>query len=124
MTPEDEVRVAFNALRKALMTCNAAGLEELYHDDYRGFNIRGGVDGRELVLQTFKPGGVKLEKYDVKEMDIKVINNVGMVTGRGYISGSYGDHKFEHHVRFLDIFIREAPNWYYYMSQATEIKNP
>lgn len=121
MKKESELLETFNSIKEALMTNNTNVLTALYSKDYRGFNLSGGIEKRDLVLEVYKPGGAILNKFDVNDLDIKVIGNVGIVTGRGYISGVYENTTFEHNVRFLDIYVRKASKWQYYMSQATEI---
>ena len=121
MKSEDEVLRSFDSIRKALMSNDVSSLETLFAHDYRGFNLRGGVDNRDLILQAYQPGNVKLDTFDVEEKRVEVIGDVGIVTGCGYLHGSYGGETWEHHIRFLDIFINREGRWLYYLSQGTEI---
>ncbi len=121
MGKESELLNTFNSVKEALMTNNTNVLKSLLSKDYQGNNLRGDIENRALVLEAYKPGGVILNRFDVNDLDIKVIGNVGIITGRGYISGVYENVVFEHDVRFLDIYVRKVSKWQYYMSQTTEI---
>lgn len=121
MNPEDEVRQAFDVIRTCLMSNDVSLLKTLFAHDYRGFNLRGGVDNRDLIIQAYQPGCVRLDTFDVEDLQVEVIGDVGMVTGQGYLHGSYEGETWEHNIRFLDIFINRKNRWLYYLSQATEI---
>jgi len=121
LKPEDEVLRSFDMIRKALMSNDVSSLGMLFAHDYRGFNLRGGVDSRDLILQVYQPGNVTLDTFDVEDIRVEVVGDVGMVTGCGYLHGSYDGETWEHHLRFLDIFVNREGRWLYFLSQATEI---
>ena len=52
----------------------------------------------------------------------ETVNNIGLITGKGIISGKYQAFEFNHIVLFTDIFKLVDGNWKYYKSQVTEIK--
>jgi len=110
-------------LKTALFECDETKLKELISDDYQGFSLNGTVENKEIILQTFKPGEIKLTKYATEDIQCEVINNLGIITGKGCIKGIYGEHKFQHTVLFTDIYKFINDNWQYYRSQVTEIKS-
>lgn len=110
-------------LKKALFECDEKKLKELISDDYQGFSLNGTVENKEIILQNFKPGGIKLTKYATKDTQCEVINDLGIITGKGKIEGIYGKYKFQHEVLFTDIFRYINNKWQYYRSQVTEIKS-
>jgi Domain of unknown function (DUF4440) len=121
MSKENEVLRAFRAVKDALMGNDVETLSELFAEDYRGFNLGGGVDSRALVLEAYQPGSVKLEKAETQELNVEVIGEVGIVSGTAYLCGHFGDHFFEHDFRFMDVFVLRDGKWVYYLSQGTEI---
>jgi|SRR3989339_640246 len=112
---------AFEELKEALKNCNSSKLEKIISDDYSGFGLQGTIENKENILHHFKPGGIKLSRYDVEDLKYEVLDNVGLVSGRGIIAGSYGVYEFNHKVLFTDIFKYTGGVWKYYKSQATEI---
>ena len=122
MTEKEQVLGTFNAINNALMSNDTKALKELIAENYRGFNLRGGVEGKELILEAYKPGGVRLHQLDVKDVVVEVIGDVGIVTRQGYISGDFGAHNFAHNVRSLEIYVKRGSKWKYYISHVTEIE--
>ena len=110
-------------LRKALLECDVNKLEEIISDDYQGFSLNGTVENKEIILQNFKPGCVNLTKYVTKDIQCEVINNLGIISGKGSIVGNYGKHIFQHEVLFTDIYKFVNDKWQFYRSQVTEIKS-
>lgn len=124
MDKKSELLETFYSIINALMTNNTNVIAALFSEDYRCFNLNGDIENRDLVLEVYKSGGVVLKKFDVKDLDITILGDVGIITGQGYISGVYESSTFEHSLRFLDVFIYRESKWQYFMSQNTEIAQP
>jgi ketosteroid isomerase-like protein len=121
MTGRKEILDVFNQLRDALISCDQDSLQRIYAEDYKGFNIRGEEETRDLVFRYYRPGGVQLSRYETSDLDVRVVGETGIVTGLGKIEGSYEGYTFTHSLRFMDIFIHRDGRWQYYLSHATEI---
>jgi len=115
--------IAFEELKNALRACNLGKLEEIILEDYRGFSLHGTIEIKDDILMYFKPGYIKLSKYKVLEVEYEVFSEIGIVSGKGVIEGSYEEHKFKHKVIFVDIFKYENDNWRYFKSQVTETQS-
>jgi hypothetical protein len=113
---------AFEELKNALRACNVEKLEEMIHDDYRGFSLNGTIEVKDDILTYFKPGGIKLSTYEASEVEYEVFSVIGIVSGRGFITGVYEEYKFQHQVLFIDIFKYVNDKWRYFKSQVTEIQ--
>ena len=124
MSNEKNVLSVFKELRAAIMECNQKELDRIISDDYQGFSLNGTVEDKELILQTFKPGLIKISKYAVEDIECEVSNHFAILTGKGKIEGKYGESEFRHEVLFTDIFKYVNQSWQYYKSQATEIQSP
>jgi len=112
---------AFQAVRRALLSCDVESLRDLYDEEFRSHTVQGGVEGRAAVLEAYEPGGVRLDVFEVEELAAEVFGQVGLLTGLGSVSGSYDKTEFRHRVRFVDIYLWRAGRWRYYFSQSTEI---
>ena len=121
MGAEKAVQEAFDGIKEALMSNDIQAIEERFDDAYCGQNLRGGVEDRDVVIEAYRPGNVKLTTYDVKECKIEVFREIALISGTAYLAGKYEDIDFEHHLRFIDIFIHRQSGWKYYLSQGTEI---
>jgi len=123
MSKEKQVLSVFEELREALIDCNESKLARLISNDYQGFSLNGTIENKEIVLQAYKPGCVKLSKYTVEDIKCEVSSDFGIITGKGRIEGRYDEYDFHHEVLFIDIFKFINERWQYYKSQATEIKS-
>jgi len=111
----------FDNLRNALISCDVDTLKELIADDYCGFDPQGNPQDLSMTLEAYQPGGVKLDRYDVEDMKTHVIDNVGILTGKGQISGTFSGSEFEDHLRFLDIYVFRSGQWQLFLSQTTPL---
>lgn len=121
MPDEQEVITCFNRFRDALMACDTATLDELLADDYRGYSLRGEAEGREVILDAYRPGVTSLEQWEVSDLEVAVFPPVGIVTGTGYVAGNWKGIPWSHDLRFCDIFLKRDGDWCLYLSQATPI---
>ena len=112
---------AFHAVREALLSNDTESLRDLYDEDFRSHSTRGEVEGREAVLEAFKPGGIRLEMFEIEDLAVETIGDVGLLTGLGSMSGRSGNAEFRHRVRFVDVFLRRDGRWRYHFSQSTEV---
>ena len=60
MSKEKQLVSVFEELREALFECNQSKLIELVSDEYQGFSLNGTIENKEIVLQTYKPGSIKV----------------------------------------------------------------
>ena len=121
MRNEKTLLSAFEELKNALTECDEDRLDEIISDDYQGFSLHGTIENKEIILQSFKPGSIKLTKYNTNDIHYEVTNNLGIITDKGSIEGIYDESKFQHEVLFTDIFKYVNDKWKYYKSQVTEI---
>ena len=121
MRNEKTLLSAFDELKNALIECDESKLDEIISDDYQGFSLHGTIENKEIIIQSFKPGNIALTKYTTSDIHSEVSNEIGIISGKGYIEGVYGEFKFQHEVLFTDIFKFVNDRWKYYKSQVTEI---
>ena len=122
MDSKKELLSLFENFKQALLHCDSDALRQMIAEDYRGFDPQGQPQGRDTILEAYRPGGVKLDAYDVEELEARIIEPVGMITGKGRIRGKYVDYDFEHLVRFVDLYIQRGGHWQLYYSQVTPLR--
>ena len=96
-------------------------LNLLMAEEYVGYDPLGNPQDKDMSFDAYQPGGVKLDKYDVENVESRVIGEVGIITGTGYIHGTFAESEFEHHLRFLDLYIHREGRWQLYLSQVTPL---
>jgi ketosteroid isomerase-like protein len=119
MSEKEKLLDTFQKFRQALFACDVPMLKELMDEEYVGFDPQGNSQDLQMTLEAYQPGCVQLDTYDVEELETKVIGEVGIITGKGYIHGTFTESEFEHSVRFLDLYILREEKWRLYLSQVT-----
>jgi hypothetical protein len=122
MTRQDTLVAVFHEFRDALFASDVEVLDRILAADYRGYNLQGHLEGREVVLEAYAPGAVSLEVFDVEELQVDLVGEVGMLTGKGYIAGSYAGEPWQHHLRFCDIYLDREGAWELFLAQATPME--
>jgi hypothetical protein len=117
----NQLREAFVKIRDALFANDVEMLEKLMHEEYVGYDPLGNPQDKKMSLDAYQPGAAKLDKYDVEEVKTRVIGEVGIITGKGYIHGTFAGCEFEHSLRFLDLYLYREDMWQLYLSQVTPL---
>jgi len=118
----DELQSSFDAFRDALKACDTEALESLLASDYRSYNMRGQLEERDVVLEAYSPGNVTLEAWELDDIQMEVFQEVGVITGKGFIAGRWQDHPWSHHLRFVDMWVLREGRWQILLSHATEME--
>lgn len=122
MNKTESLLQASENIRQALLNNDPAALVNLISDDYCGIDPNGGEQDRDMMLEAYGPDGVQLETFETSDVTTRVLGDVGLVMGVGVINGSYEEHRFEHNLRFLDVYVHQDSVWRLCVSQVTEIK--
>ncbi len=123
MENEELLSNVFNSFKNALIERDVEKLDKIISDEYIGFSLHGTIETKRDILNNFKPNGVEITKYLVEDVKYETVNSIGLVTGKGIISGKYQAFEFNHIVLFTDIFKLVEGIWKYYKSQVTEIRS-
>jgi len=121
MCDTDELLETFKMLREALLANDVLKLDELMAKDYIGYDPLGSPQNKRVSIDAYKPGSVNLDRYDVEDMTARVIGEVGVITGKGYIHGMFDGCEFSHDLRFLDLYIISSGRWQLYLSHVTPL---
>ena len=121
MSEKEKLLDTFNKLRDALFSCDVQILKELMVEEYVGYDPQGNPQDLKMTLEAYQPGCAILDTYDVEEIETRVIGEVGIITGKGYIHGKFAEVEFEHSLRFIDLYILREGRWRRYLSQVTPI---
>lgn len=123
MNRVDELKAVSKELKEALKNCDSQAIDRIVADEYSGISVYGTIEGKTDILDSFIPELLKITEYTVKDEKVEIFGDIGIITGRGKISGSFQESRFCHHVLFTDVFLYTARGWRYIKSQATEIKS-
>lgn len=118
---ETEVRSIFDRIRQAMLNNDVETLRTFVAEDYRGSDAGGRDHGRDHYLEAYGPGGVKLDEFGISDIDTTSWGDTVLVRGVATIRGRYGEHEFEHTLRFLDVYALRTENWQVVASHVCDI---
>ncbi len=121
MSDKSRLLETFTKFRDALLGNDTSALDLLISDEYVGYDPLGNPQNKKMSLEAYNPGAVELDKYDVEELESRIIGEVGIITGKGYIHGAFTGSEFEHSLRFLDLYILREGRWQLLLSQVTPL---
>jgi hypothetical protein len=124
MRSDDPTEVVLNAFYaiKAGMRANDVGPIRAYvAEDYQGSDAGGRLHDRELMLTLYGAGGIRLEEFEVSQVETKSWAGTVLISGKAFIRGAYGEHTFEHTLRFLDVYAERGAGWKLVASHVTDI---
>ena len=121
MSDKTSLLETFDKFRDALFANDVQMLKMLLADEYVGYDPLGNPQDKNMSVDAYQLGAAKLDKYDVEEVESRVIGQVGIVTGKGFIHGTFAGSEFEHSLRFLDLYIHREGGWQLYLSQVTPL---
>lgn len=121
MSAEADVLSTFYSFRDALLANDVDTLDALLASDYRGYNLQGGLEGRDLILQAYSPGVVTMDRFETSDLLVETFGDIGIITGLGSVAGSTGGERWEHDLRFCDIYRHREAGWQLYLSHATPL---
>jgi len=119
MSKIDQLSYTFNMIRDALLSNDIQMLKKLIAEEYIGYDPQGNPQDLQMTLEAYQPGAVKLNRFDAEGIKARMIGDVGIITGLGYIQGIFANCEFEHRLRFLDLYIFRDDRWQLFLSQVT-----
>ena len=73
------------------------------------------------MLTLYGAGGIRLEEFEVSQVETKSWAGTVLISGKAFIRGAYGEHTFEHTLRFLDVYAERGAGWKLVASHVTDI---
>ena len=121
MSDKQSLLATFEKFKAALFANDVATLGQLMTDDYIGYDPQGNPQDLAMCLAAYQPGCAKLDRFDVEETDARVMGEVGIITGKGHIHGTFAGCEFEHHLRFMDVYVLRDGGWRLHLTQVTPL---
>jgi ketosteroid isomerase-like protein len=100
---------------------DAPFLERFYAKEFRVTALSGAVVDRAADIANFASGELKPEQVSDDDMIATVYGDVGIVTGREYMKGTYKGRFGEFTVRFTHVYVRREGRWQLVTHQSTQI---
>jgi hypothetical protein len=75
----------------------------------------------QVLEEGFESGVRKIESGAIDDVNVRLFNDVAVVTGRTIAAGSYQGTNVSVKLRFTDVCVKRNDNWQVVASQATLI---
>jgi hypothetical protein len=105
--------------RDAAVRGNVATLRRIWAKEYTSINPDGILRNREELLSLFTSGAVKYDAVEVSDLDVRVVGNMGILTGRSSPRQQFMGKIMGGPVRFTRVYVRYPRGWKLVASQST-----
>ena len=97
-------------------------VDEILADDWSVIDPGGRILTKAQVMaEGFESGTRNIESGSIDEVQVRLLCNVAVVTGRTVASGSYQGAPFSVQLRFTDVCEKQGGHWRVVASQGTLI---
>lgn len=119
-TESDEFHQLEQRLANAWVRADKATIDGLLADDWTVIDISGQRRTKEQVFRDmFGPEGPQIASMQVDELDVRLLGDVAVVTGRTVATARAGVTVI---LRFTDVVVRRQGRWQFVSSQGTRVE--
>jgi ketosteroid isomerase-like protein len=106
---------------QATIKGDTAFIDQNTADDYTFINPRGALRTKAQLLADFKSGEIKLEGYDLDDLQVRVFGDTGVVTGRSTQKGKAYGQDAAGQYRFTRVYVKKDGSWKSVAFQSTRV---
>ena len=119
---EQEIRVLEDQRNRAIVTGDAATLEQMTADDYTFITLRGELRSKSEIVKGFQSRSFKYESRTISDLQVRVYGETAIVTGRSTQKGSENGKDYSGDYRFTRVYVKQKGRWLTVALQATLIQ--
>lgn len=109
---ENQITVAEERLRLAMLASDAGALDDLISSDLVFTNHHGQVFGKQDDIELHRSGVLKFNTLEPSEMQINALGSLAVVSVRMKLSGAYSDTPFAADLRYTRVWrCWESDTW-------------
>ena len=124
-TESEQLNQLEQRLIRAWVESDRETVDAILSDDWRVIDPAGRVLTKAQVMEEgFESGVRKIESGTIDEVNVRLFNDVAVVTGRTIAGGSYQGETVSVELRFTDVCVKRGDDWQVVSSQATLITQP
>src|SRR5438445_10843941 len=106
---------------QATVKGDTAFLDKYTADDYTFITPRGALRTKAQVLADLKSGEIKLEGYDLGDLQVRVYGDTAVVTGRSTQKGKAYGQDAAGQYRFTRVYVKRDGSWKSAAFQSTRV---
>lgn len=108
----------------AMVAQDVAALEPLLAEELRYVHSNGQLESRAQFLETVRSGRIRYESIDVREIDVRLYDEIGLASGLITVGGRSGGQLLQLELRYTDAYVRRDGRWQLVAWQTTRLPNP
>jgi ketosteroid isomerase-like protein len=121
--PTDKVFLELeNRISHAVVTRNAAEMNELFASDYTSVGVSGQIRSRAEVIEAYLNGRLALSASQTGKMTVRQYGDIAVVVGLVTVSGTDGGTDISGRYAFTRVYKRDSGEWRAVTFQATVVK--
>jgi ketosteroid isomerase-like protein len=122
-SPTDKVFLELeNRISHAVVTRNAAEMNELFASDYTSVGVSGQIRSRAEVIEAYSNGRLALSASQTGKMTVRQYGDIAVVVGLVTVSGTDGGTDISGRYAFTRVYKRDSGEWRAVTFQATVVK--
>ena len=106
----------------AMVAQDVAALEPLLAEELRYVHSNGQLESRAQFLETVRSGRIRYESIDVREIDVRLYDEIGLASGLITVGGRSGGQLLQLELRYTDAYVRRDGRWQLVASQGTWVQ--
>lgn len=119
--PQAHIADLERTLAQAHKNLDVGAIARLLHPDYINLHANGSRESRAEFLSSLESGERVWRTARSDDLDVKVIGNCAVVTGRWRGAGTNHGQRFDYAARFLSVWVLEERTWRNIAYSAHEI---
>jgi ketosteroid isomerase-like protein len=119
-----EVLAASDALRQAMITKDAAGLEKYLHEDLTYSHHNGRSQTKAEVIRSTTTGRATIEGIDFSEVSVRVYGTTALIRANVDFRNSFDGKSSTTHLNVLHVWLKGPGGWQLVGRQSTLLDRP
>lgn len=116
-----QLKAQADAWDKAIERKDRAAIEANMADDFRNIDSNGSVLSAKTFVDELVDPDFRMNPMTVDDFEVRLYENVALLSGRTLITGTYAGKPFTSHFRYIDIYVKRGGNWKLVSVQTTRI---
>jgi hypothetical protein len=100
---------------------NLDSLAEVLHPNVQYIHSNGLTESRSDVLENLRSGKLVLQSVKIKNADVRIVNQVAIVTGRGTFVGKIDQNDFEVELLYSEVWVNVDGKWLLLQRHANRV---
>lgn len=106
----------------AMIAQDVAALEPMLAEELNYCHSNGEVETKPQFLETIRSGRLRYEALDVKGLDVRLYDDIAVLTGRAMARVQTAGQTRELDLRFTDAYVKRQGRWQLIAWQSTRVQ--